>query len=455
MPDTPLPARITPPAAPLRAVPLLRAILRNPIEAMPPAVFTDPVVVHPFLGRDRVFIQDPDLIQRVLVSDADLFVKSDAMRRALEPALGQAILTADGDHWRWQRRAVAPIFRHDRLRAFTQPMLDAAIRRRDRWLSLGPGAEIELGHEMMHTTFDIILETMLSGQGAIDAVRVERGIADYLESTGWAIALAMVKAPAWTPHPGRRRAARARDYLRAELLRMVSERRGRGSERQDLVALLLAARDPETGQAMDDRDVADNLLTFITAGHETTALALTWAFYLLALHPSAEERALSEIAGATGGRPLTTESLDELPFTRALVQEAMRLYPPAPIIARTATQDVPLGPITVPAGSPVYVPVYALHRQPRLWPEPDRFDPDRFAPEAVRGRHRYAYLPFGAGPRICIGLTFAMLEAVAILATLLPALRLRPPSGFTPGLQMRITLRPAPGMPMRLEPRMT
>ncbi|WP_426957359.1 cytochrome P450 [Muricoccus radiodurans] len=445
--------RVIPSPVPLTGLPLLRAVLRNAVEALPPGVYTRPVVVQPFLGRDRIFLQDPDLIQRVLVTEAESFGKSDSMRRALEPALGQGILTAHGEHWRWQRRAVAPIFRQDRLRAFTQPMLDAALRRRDRWRERPSGSTVEVAQEMMRTTFDIIEETMLSGHGAIDAARVEHCIADYVESTGWSIALAMAKAPSWAPYPGRRRAARARDYLRAELLRLVEQRRRLGSEREDLIALLLSARDPETGHAMDDRDVADNLLTFIAAGHETTALALTWAFYLLALHPEAEERALAEIATATGGADPTAESLEGMPFLRAVLHEAMRLYPPVPIVSRSALREVPLGPVTVPEGAPVYFPVYAIHRHALLWHRPNAFDPDRFATDAIRARHRYAFLPFGGGPRTCIGLTFATLEAVAILATLLPAIRLRPPPGFRPELRMRITLRPFPGMPMRLERR--
>ncbi|SHJ33451.1 Cytochrome P450 [Roseomonas rosea] len=452
MPDTHQPdlARHFPPEAPLGSLALLRAVIRNPLEALPREAFEQPVTRRTVLGRERLFVTAPELIGQVLLTEAESFAKSEAMRRALAPALGDAILTADGERWRWQRRAVAPIFRPDRVKSLLGPMLDAAARTRDRWLALPSGTTLELGHEMMRTTFDIIVDTMLSGHAAIDVARVEKGITDYLESTGWSIALAMVNAPAWTPYPGQRRAARARDYLRDELLRLVSERRRLGSEREDLIALLLAARDPETGQAMEDRDIADNLLTFITAGHETTALALTWAFYLLARHEEEEERLVSEITAVTGGAPLRPEDLAALPRTRQAVQEVMRLYPPAPIVARAATRPVEIGGQRAAPGTTVIIPVYATHRLPEHWPDPHRFDPARFAPDAARGRHRYAWLPFGAGPRICIGMGFAQEEATAILASLLPALRLRPEPGFDPGLQMRITLRPTRGMPMRV-----
>jgi cytochrome P450 len=267
------------------------------------------------------------------------------------------------------------------------------------------------------------------------------------------IALTLLRAPAWLPYPGKRRAGAARDHLRGALLRIARERRRAGAPRADLVALLLEARDPETGRAMDDREIADNLLTFITAGHETTALALAWTFYLLSLHPDAEAGVLEEIAAVTGGAELQAADLDRLVYTRQVLQEAMRLYPPAPVVVRAAVRDVRIGDEVVRAGSPTYVPVYAVHRHAALWDEPDRFDPERFAPGPARARHRYAYLPFGAGPRICIGMGFAMLEAVAILATLLPAVALRLRPGYRPELKLRITLRPAAGMPMRIEAR--
>jgi cytochrome P450 len=463
MPDTdhrPLPARVAPPGAPLGSWGLLRAVLRNPLEAVPAAAYEEPLARQTLFGRERVFVSDPDLVERVLVAEADAFAKGEVIRRALGPALGDAILTADGERWRWQRRAAAPIFRHERVLGFLPAMLAAAERRRDQWLALPPGASVELGGEMMRTTFDVIVGTMLSGHGdgaaGLDVDRVEREITEYLGSTGWAILLALLKAPHWTPHPGRARAARARDYLRGELLRLVAERRrgdgargGASAQREDLVDLLLRATDPETGRSMGDRDVADNLLTFITAGHETTALALTWAFYLLALHPEAEAAVVEEVERVTGGAALRPEHVGALAYTRQVLQEAMRLYPPAPLIARAAARDLELGGVAVARSTPVYVPVYAVHRHRALWPDPDRFDPERFRPEAARARHRYAFLPFGAGPRVCIGMSFAMAEAAAILATLLRAVRPALPAGPEPGLRLRVTLRPAAGMPMR------
>jgi cytochrome P450 len=448
----PLPARVTPPDGRLSTLGVVRRLLRNSIELWPPETYERPLLRQRRFGRDILVVMDPDLIQQILVDQADAFVKAETMRRALSPALGEGILTADGARWRWQRRAAAPIFRRDRIESFLPGMIAAAERTRARWLAAA-GRELDIAQEMMRTTFDIIVETMLSGRGSIDVDRVERGVTDHLSSTGWMILLALLRAPDWMPYPGRRRTERARGYLRGELLRLAAERRQGGEPRNDLLTLLLETSDPETGQAMTDRELADNLLTFIAAGHETTALALTWTFYLLSLDPAVEASVLDEIAAVTGGMPLKPAHVEALGYTRQVVHEAMRLYPPAGIVVRQAARDVLIGGEEIARGTPVNVPIYAVHRHRALWHDPDTFDPERFAPDAAKARHRYAYLPFGAGPRICIGMTFALAEAVAILATLLPAIRLTLRAGYTPEPRLRVTLRPAAGMPMRVDRR--
>ncbi|ACA20913.1 cytochrome P450 [Methylobacterium sp. 4-46] len=452
--DWPTTARLDPPEAPLAPLRYIRTVVRNPVETWPRAVYRDRVYQSTFLGRATLFVMDPGLVRTVLVDRAESFEKSEVLRRSLSPALGDAILTADGARWRWQRRAAAPIFRNERILGFLPAMIAAAERTREALKGLPPGTEADLAQVMMRTTFDIIAATMLSSHGRIDVARVERGITDYLESTSWIFALTLLRAPAWMPFPGRRRSEAARTYLRDELLRLVAEGRAGGVEgRDDLLSLLVAARDPESGRAMDDRDVADNLLTFVTAGHETTALALAWTLYLLALHPAIEARVVAEVEAVTGGGPLAPHHVEALGFTRQAIQEAMRLYPPAPVLVRAALEEVDVGGHRIGPGTPVTVPIYAIHRHALLWDEPDRFDPDRFAPEAAKARDRYAYLPFGAGPRICIGMSFALMEAVAILAVLIRDLRFALRPGFVPTLKQRITLRPAEGMPMRVAPR--
>lgn len=435
------------------ALALLIKMIRDPVAALPPAVFHAPLVHSRVLGRDRFHVMDPALIREALVGNADALAKGPELRRTLGPALGQGLLTANGAHWRWQRQATAPIFRPERLDAFLPAMLQAAAETGERWRALPNGAEIDIGHEMMRTTFDIILATMISGQAGIDAARVERAITDYLETTTWVFALSLMNAPAWMPYPGRARAEQAAAWLRGEVMRVAAVRRAAGSRSGDLIDALGSSSDPETGRTMTDDEITDNLLTFLMAGHETTALGTAWTLDLLARHPACEARVVAEIEAVTRGGPLRPEHVAALSYTRQVFQEAMRLYPPAPIIARVVTRPFTLAGRSVPDGSMVYVPIYALHRHSALWARPEEFDPDRFAPGPSAARHRFAYLPFGAGPRTCIGNGFAMMEGVAILATLLRAVRLRSTTPQPPKPKMRLTLRPSGKLMLRVERR--
>jgi cytochrome P450 len=430
---------------------VLPALVRDPLQALPPEIYREPVVYSQVAGRRRILLADPALIHEALVRNADALNKGEDVRRALGPALGQGLLTADGAHWRWQRQSVAPAFRHEKLMGLLPAMIAAAEKTRDRWLA--SGSSIGIGHEMMRTTFDIIVETMMSGPAGIDVARVERGITDYLKPTGWVFALSILDAPEWLPNPGRSRARAAATYLRSAIARMIAERRRKPDGREDLVALLLAASDPESGRTMTDEDIADNLLTFVTAGHETTALGLAWTFLLLARHPEHEARVLAEIDEVARGEPVRPEHIARLAYTRQVFSEAMRLYPPAPIITRTATRAFPLGGFMVPQGAVLIVPIHAVHHHATLWESPERFDPERFAPEQAKDRHRYAYMPFGAGPRICIGSAFATMEAIAIMAVLLQAVRLRRQLDDMPAPMMKVTLRPKKEAEMLVERR--
>jgi cytochrome P450 len=386
------------------------------------------------------------------VKNAAVLGKGDQVRRALGPALGKGLLTADGPHWKWQRQSVASAFRPSSLEDLQPAMIAAAEHARDRLLQQIPGT-VDIGHEMMRTTFDIIVETMMSGGHGIDVDRVERSITDYLSPSGWNFALGVIGAPDWMPYPGRRRAMAAVAFLRSSLARVIEARRHGGDDRHDLVSMLLSAQDPETGRTMSDVEIADNLLTFITAGHETTALGLAWTFDLLSRHRQIEQMVLDEIASVTQGSRITPEHIPLLSYTRQVFSEAMRLYPPAPIITRTALQDIKLGEVRIPAGTVMFIPIYALHRHSRIWPEPEAFDPDRFSPEASSQRHRFAYMPFGAGPRICIGSGFALMEAVAILAVILQKVSLASATRQPPEPLMKVTLRPKRNLLMKLSAR--
>ncbi|BDA83447.1 cytochrome P450 [Aureimonas sp. SA4125] len=430
----------------------LSAIIRNPLEALPPEIYREPFVISQIAGKPRIYLADPVLVHEALVKSADALDKGEDVRRALGPALGKGLLTADGAHWKWQRQSVAQAFRHDKLLALQPAMIAAAEATGARWRSQGPGA-VDIAHEMMRTTFDIIVETMMSGGAGIDVARVEQGITDYLKPSGWTFALSIMGAPDCIPYPGQQKANAAVTFLRSSLQAVIAERRGGDSQRQDLVAMLLAAADPETGRTMTEGEIIDNLMTFITAGHETTALGLAWTLHLLSCHPAIEARVLDEIATVTQGQPIASDHIAKLAFTRQVFSEAMRLYPPAPIITRTAIREFVVGDQAIAKGTVVYVPIHAVHHHSTLWDNPEAFDPDRFAPEASKARHRYAYMPFGAGPRVCIGNAFAVMEAVAVLAVLLPAFRVAAASATPPQPIMRVTLRPKQSLLMKVEER--
>lgn len=426
------------------------AIIRDPLASLPRQVFERDLVISPIFGRQRLFLAAPPLIHEALVRHAGCVGKGGENKRVLGPALGNGLLTANGASWKWQRQTLAPAFQMSRLQELVPAMITAAEATRDAWLARGDGANVDLGHDLMRLTFDIILETMLSGRDQIDAAGVERSVADYLKATNWMSVYAVTQAPAWLPYPGKRRAMKGAAFMRAAVQNMVARRRTAGVTRQDLVALLLAATDPETGRAMSDTEITDNLLTFLTAGHETTALALSWTLALLAAHPEIEARAVDEIAAVTKGDRVEARHIDEFVYLKQIFNESMRLYPPAPIIFRAVIEDFDLSGYPVKAGTVLVVPIYAVHRHAKLWDRPEMFDPARFEASAVKARHRLAFLPFGAGNRVCIGTAFATMEAVAILAVLLQAVRLERTGKTLPAPKLRVTLRPADPLNMRV-----
>ncbi|MBC9179715.1 cytochrome P450 [Roseomonas ludipueritiae] len=431
---------------------VLRATLRNPLEALPPEVYREPILPRRVLGREIVHVMAPELVHQALVTEAGRLDKGDSVRRPLGPALGEGLLTAEGAEWRWQRRALAPIFRPAQVQNFLPAMLEAARRGAARLLAVPPGQPVAMEQETMRATFDIIVETMLSGSANIDVERAAADIGAYLRLTRWATVASLLRAPDWVPYPGRRRGRRAVGYLRGRLMAQVAARRAEGTARGDLIDLLLGASDPETGQRMDDRQITDNLVTFLTAGHETTALGLAWTLDLLGRHPEIASRAAAEVDAVTGGGPVLPEHVARLDYLRQVFQEGMRLYPPVPILARRVVEPFTLGGVALREDTAIFIPIHAVHRHETLWEAPQLFDPGRFRPELVAARHRLAFMPFGAGPRLCIGGGFAMLEAVAILAVLLREIRFTS-AGTPPAPRVDITLRPSAPLWMTVAPR--
>ena len=432
---------------------LVRAFARNPLDSLPTETYEHFLVRGWGPAGYALHVTKPELIEEVLVRRADTFGKTEVNRRVLAPTLGEGLLVAEDAHWRWQRRASAPVFQPAKLGALAPAMLAAARETRDKWLAQ-PGSPLRLNHEMMRTTFAIILDTLLSAKSEVDAVRFEQAMTTALDPVGWTVLFSTLHLPEWMPHPGRRRGLAASAYLRQVTAELVANHQRDGEKQTDWLSLFRGASDPETGRALGKEQLVDNLLTFIAAGHETTAVGLAWTLQLLADHPGVETQAVEEIDRVAGSGDVKPEHLAALTYLRQLFSEAMRLYPPAPLIARTPRHATQIGGVPLKAGASVAIPIYALHRHRKLWDEPERFDPGRFSPVRSAGRHRFAYMPFGGGPHICIGSAFAMQEAVAILAVLLQRLRVRPLQGSPkPEAVMKITLRPRPELLVEAVPR--
>jgi cytochrome P450 len=432
----------------------LATVWRNYVETIPRAAYEEGVTRVKGRFSDDILACDPDLIQEILVEKADAFVRDEVTRRAFAPVIGMSSLfLAEGADWRWQRRAVASIFRHEALLSFVPIFVTAAERQVERWRSPQHDPTVDAADAMTLITFDIIVAAILGGAETLDAERYRRALNENFNAIPWQIIYDLFSLPRWLPFPGRGRAMRARDFLHRDIARIVAAQRAQPSPKPDLLDLLLAARDPESGRSMTDMDVVTNLLTFIAAGHETTAVALTWTLWLLAKDQSVQEQVYEEAVAVAGDGPVAAAHVERLAFTRQVLQEAMRLFPPAPSMSREPKEPMQLGGMQLTRRSRVHIPIYALHRNLRLWSDPNTFNPDRFAPNQVKARPRYAYLPFGGGPRVCIGASFAMIEATVILATLARAVRFQPVAGYHPKTVTRITLRPAGGLPLRMEPR--
>lgn len=442
------PPTVRPPAQPLPLPSFLVRFVRNPLRSLPQAVYEEPLVVYNRGRAALVWVTDPGLIERILLHEQGKFPKTPLERRVFAETLGEGILTSEGASWRWQRRTAAPLFRHAELLTYLPVMNDAANAQLARWSTSAPGTPQAIDRDMTATTFDVIARTMFSGDALAEGAVIQRAGSEFLEKTSWEIAAALLRLPAWVWHPGKPTMRRAARELRTAVLAMLARRRNSGSDSQDLLGRLMQVRDPETGAAMSDKQLVDNLLTFLAAGHETTAKALTWTLYLLARAPSWQERLRAEVLAVAGRSPLLAEHLDRLVLTRQILKESMRLYPPAPVMTRVAASDVELGGYKIARNMLVVMPIFAVHRHTKLWDDPNRFDPQRFAPEREAKLARAQFMPFGFGQRTCIGMSFAMIEATAILATLVRGARFAWDGHHAPEPISRVTLRPKGGMPL-------
>jgi cytochrome P450 len=407
-------------------------------------------IAHYTFGPLHVYqLTHPDLARDILVDRPEQFQKPKLLKYAFRPFGGDGLVTSDGALWKQQRKLMQPAFHHRQLARYADDMVALTTRWMD---SFADGDVREINAEMATLTIRIVLKSLFGGDLPAEANDIGRSMVALLDAANRRVN-SPFRVPSWIPTPKNLREKRAVARLDAILQTLIRARRASAESLNDLLSVLLAAVDADTGTRMSDRQLRDEMMTLFLAGHETTATALTWTWYLLSLHPEVEAKLFDELDRVLAGRAPTVNDLPQLPFTEMVVRESMRLYPPAPGVAREPIDDVTIAGYEVPKGALISINSYVLHRDPRFFPDPERFHPERFAPGWEERIPRYAYLPFGSGPRVCIGNGFAMMEARLILATLAQRYRLSLEPGQTIKPVQLVTLRPNGPIRMKFDQR--
>jgi cytochrome P450 len=432
---------VRPPGPDLSRLAALRAFRKDPLGLLERLAAYGDVVRIDVPGSAAYLLNHPDLVHEVLVAEHRSFHKGPTIRAA-KMLLGESLLTSEDETHRRQRRLIQPMFHHERIASYAASMVGFAERAADRW---SDGEEVDLQGEMAALTLAVVGDTLFGTD--VDERRsatVRRALTDTLGMFD-RVYSPLFRLLVRMPSPTMRRYRRVESDLNRVIAEMIAERRTSGATGDDLLSLLLRAR--EDGAAMSDQQVRDEALTLFLAGHETTAIALTWTWWLLSQNPEAESRLHAELDATLSGRAPSIEDLPNLPYTQAVVSESIRLRPPAWAIGRTAVGDHRANDVRVAAGSIVVVSPWLLHHDRRWWPEPEVFRPERWLTDATE-RPRYAFIPFGGGPRVCIGEPFARLEATMLLGSIARRWRFASGSDRVPEIQAVITLRPRGGLPM-------
>ncbi len=411
-------------------------------------------VVRFRIGRLVVhLLSHPDHIKRVLQDHRHNYVRQTRGDANLVSVVGQSLLTTNGEAWQQRRRLIQPAFHHDRIASLVHVMTDATTSMLERWRAeVHPGRPLDIASEMVRLTYEIIGKSLFSADLRTDVDAVGQAMTFLLEETYRRFG-ALVRVPEIIPTPRNRRYRWAVSTLDGIVYGLIEARRRGSDHPPDLLSMLMEARDDETGEGLSDRELRDEIVTFLAAGHETTANALTWMWYLLSKHPAVARRLQAELVSVFGGGTPSLEDLARLKYTTMVVKEAMRLYPPIWVMQRKVVSDDEIDSYYIPAGSEVTISPYVMHRHPAFWENPEGFDPDRFSDERSAGRPRYAYLPFGGGPRLCIGHHFAMIEAQIITAMVAQAYHLDLVPGCAAEPRPWISLRPREGVLMTLRRR--
>lgn len=395
-------------------------------------------------------LNSPETIHQVLVEDASNQYKTNPTKVVLRPVLGNGLFINDGESWKRQRRLTQPAFHTRRISAYGDTMAQYADDLAENWRD---GETLELDHEMTDLTMRIIAKTMFDADVSGDAREIAEAVTEVLHIVMARFGQLVPPLPMWVPTPQNRRFNAAIQRLNVVIEGFINERRASGEDKGDLLSMLIAAQDEDGTGGMTNQQIRDEAMTIFGAGHETTAVALTWTWYLLSQHPQIEAKLHAELDQVLGGRLPTLEDLPKLRYTEMIIKESMRLYPPAWATTREAIADIEIGGYAIRKGETTIVNIYGLHHDAAYFPNPEQFDPERFSPENEKSIPKYAYLPFGGGPRVCIGNAFAMMEAKLIVATIARRwqFRLSPDCLVQP--QAQFTLRPKNGMGMMAQER--
>jgi cytochrome P450 len=407
-------------------------------------------VVHFKLGpQDMYLLNNPDYIRDVLVTHNRNFVKSRGLQMA-KRFLGESLLTSEGEFHRRQRRLAQPAFHRQRINAYAESMIDHALRTRERWQN---GETRDIWQEMMRLTLSIVGKTLFDADVEAQAPEIGKALTDVMQLFN-RITNPFSALLDKLPLPGNIRWIKAKARLDETIYRIINERRASGRDQGDLLSMLLLAQDEEgDGSSMTDQQVRDEAMTLFIAGHETTANALTWTWYLLSQHPEIESGLHREIDEVLSGRLPTAGDFTSLRYTEMVFAESMRMYPPAWTMGRRVLEDYRVGQYVIPSGSIILMSPWVMHHDPRFYPEPYTFDPERWRTEAREARPKFSYFPFGGGPRVCIGEQFAWMEGVLLIATIAQKWKMRLAPGQIVEPRAMVTLRPKYGMRMVIEAR--
>lgn len=431
----------------------LSSLTKRAPESWPVKSYTQKIIEIPGtwpLLRRTILVSDPDLIEDILVKRSNEFSRSSHEVKARSNIINhKSLIILEGEDWKWQKRSASPAFRHINIMRLVPTFARCAKEAIANWNINSDGVTLEATQAMMGISFPIIIRAVLgSGSNEIDQRRFIQCLKPELAAISWRFLFSRLGMPTYLPFPGASKAIRGIEWLSNTVSTILEHRRNNLQETDDIMSLLLEAKDPETGRGMSDSELIANLYMFLVAGHGTSATALAWTLWILAKDQESQRKVREEVENIIGNREINADDIDKLYFTKMVLQESMRLFPPAIPFSRSPIKDTALGGLALKKGEVIIVSPWCTHRHHKIWQSANAFDPTRFLPDNIKGRHKHAYFPFGSGPRVCIGFTFAMVEMIVVIATLLKYFSFTSLPGHRISLSQSITLNSTTGLPI-------